>query len=84
MSGGVFKRCGCRHPQSGRTLDAACPQLSERGHGSWYFDCPVASVGGRRERVRRGGYLTRRDAAAARDALLNRSAEDRGRTDLPM
>jgi hypothetical protein len=28
--------------------------------------------------VRRGGYLTRRDAVAARDALLNRSAEDRG------
>jgi hypothetical protein len=38
----------------------------------------VATVGGRRERVRRGGYLTRRDAAAARDALLHRSAEDRG------
>jgi hypothetical protein len=35
-------------------------------------------VRGRRERVRRGGYLTRRDAAAARDALLHRSAEDRG------
>jgi hypothetical protein len=53
--------------------------LSERGHGSWYFDCAVATVRGRRERVPRGGgYLTRRDAAAARDALLNRSAEDRG------
>jgi integrase len=78
MSGGVFKRCGCRHPQTGRTLDSACPSLSERGHGSWYFDCPVATVGGRRDRVRRGGYLTRRDAAAARDALLHRSAEDRG------
>jgi len=38
----------------------------------------VATVRGRRERVRRGGYLTRRDAVAARDALLNRSAEDRG------
>src|SRR5215468_9843724 len=78
MSGSVFKRCGCRHPQTGRTLDAACRQLSERGHGSWYFDCAVATVRGRRERVRRGGYLTRRDALAARDALLNRSAEDRG------
>jgi len=52
--------------------------LSERGHGSWYFDCAVATVRGRRERVRRGGYPTRRDAVAARDALLNRSAEDRG------
>jgi hypothetical protein len=80
----VFKRCGCRHPQTGRTLDSACPQLPERGHGSWYFDCPVATVGGRRERVRRGGYLTRRDAVAARDALLHRSAEDRGVDDGPV
>jgi hypothetical protein len=78
MSGGVFKRCGCRDPQTGRSLESACPRLSERGHGSWYFDCPVATVRGRRERVRRGGYLTRRDAVAARDVLLNRSAEDRG------
>ena len=38
----------------------------------------MATVGGRRERVRRGGYLTRREAVAARDALLYRSAEDRG------
>jgi hypothetical protein len=78
MSGGVFKRCGCRYPGSGRSLDSACPRLSERGHGSWYFDCPVASVRGRRERVCRDGHLTRRDAVAARDALLNRSDEDRG------
>ncbi len=75
MSGGVFKRCGCRHPQTGRSLDSACPRLPERGHGSWSFDCAVASVRGRRERVRRGGYLTRRDALAARDALLNPSED---------
>ncbi len=77
-SGGVFKRCGCRHPRTGRSLESACPRLSERGHGSWYFDCAVATVRGRRERVRRGGYLTRREAVAARDALLNRSADDCG------
>ncbi len=47
-----------------------CPRLVERGHGSWYFDCAVAALPGRRGRVRRGGYLTRRDALAARDALL--------------
>jgi hypothetical protein len=39
--GGVFRRCGCRHPQTGRSLDSTCPRLPERGHGSWYFDCPV-------------------------------------------
>jgi hypothetical protein len=43
-----------------------------------YFECAVATVRGRRERVRCGGYLTRREAVAARDALVNRSADDRG------
>jgi hypothetical protein len=52
--------------------------LSERGYGSWYFDCAVATVRGRRERVRRGGYLTRRDAITARDTLLNRAEESQG------
>jgi Phage integrase, N-terminal SAM-like domain len=76
MSGGVFKRCGCRHPQTGRSLDSACPRLSERGHGSWYFDRAVPTVRGRRERVRRGGYLTRRDAVVARDGST--PSEDHG------
>jgi integrase len=70
-SGGVFKRCGCRHQRSGRLLGSSCPALAERGHGSWYFDCAVAGLHGRRERVRRGGYGTRRDAVTARDLLLN-------------
>lgn len=51
-------------------LSSACPQLAERGHGSWYFDCAVPVLPGRRERLRRGGYLTRREAVAARDTLL--------------
>lgn len=70
MSGGIFKRCGCRSSETGRLLSSACPQLSERGHGSWYFDCAVPVLPGRRERLRRGGYPTRREAIAARDALL--------------
>ena len=70
MSGGVFKRCGCRSSKTGQLMSSRCPQLSERGHGSWYFDCAVPVLPGKRERVRRGGYLTRREAVAARDALL--------------
>ena len=70
MSGGVFKRCGCRSSETGRLLSSACPQLAERGHGSWYFDCAVPVLPGRRARLRRGGYPTRREAIAARDALL--------------
>jgi hypothetical protein len=74
-SGGVFKRCGCRDPRSGRLLGSACPKLTERGHGSWYFDCATVHVQGRPERVRRGGYASRRDAVEARDALLNAGGE---------
>jgi hypothetical protein len=70
MSGGVFKRCGCRSAETGRLLSSACPQLVERGHGSWYFDCAVPVLPGRREWLRRGGYPTRREAVVARDALL--------------
>ena len=76
-SGGVFKRCGCRDPRTGRALDTTCPQLRERGHGSWYFDCAVAALPGKRGRVRRGGYLTRRDAVAARDEVLDRDGGGR-------
>jgi hypothetical protein len=65
-NGGVLKRCGCRDPRTGRLLGTCCPALPERGHGSWYFDCAVAGLQGRRERVRRGGYPTRREALAAR------------------
>jgi integrase len=68
--GGVFKRCGCRSSSTGRCLSSSCPRLPERNHGSWYFDCAVPVLPGRRERLRRGGYPTRREAVAARDALL--------------
>jgi hypothetical protein len=67
----VFKRCGCRDARSGRLLGAGCPALAERGHGSWYFDCAVGGFQGRRERIRRGGYPTRREAVATCDLLLN-------------
>jgi integrase len=76
-NGGVFKRCGCRDSRSGRLLGAGCPTLGQRGHGSWYFDCAVAGLQGRRERVRRGGYPTRREAIAARDALIGAGLDGR-------
>ncbi len=74
--GTIFKRCGCRHPQTLRRLEAACPHLAERGHGSWYFHCSVTTLWGRRERIRRGGYASRRAAQAARDELLQRSRQE--------
>ncbi len=71
--GVIFKRCGCRDPQSRKRLEQNCPQLAERGHGSWSFHCSVTTMFGRRERVRRGGYPSRAEAQAARDELLERS-----------
>jgi integrase len=75
--GVIVKRCGCLEPGTRRRLGRRCLRLSERGHGSWYFHCSVTTIFGRRERVRRGGYGTRREAEAARDELLERSRAER-------
>ena len=75
--GVIVKRCGCLEPGTRRRLGRRCGRLPERGHGSWYFHCSVTTMFGRRERVRRGGYGTRREAEAARDELLERSRAER-------
>ncbi len=75
-NGVVFKRCGCRNSDTRRFLGVACQRLAERGHGNWYYHCNVTTLSGRRERVRRGGFATRRDAEAARDKMLARSCEE--------
>src|SRR5215475_5335725 len=72
----VFKRCGCRDPQSKKRLEKSCPRLSEREHGRWYFECSMSTMAGRRERARRGGFPTKAAAVQARNALLSRSAEE--------
>ena len=51
----LFKRCRCADPANGREYGRACPQLSARWHGSWYFDCATADLRGDPERNRRGG-----------------------------
>ena len=40
-------------------LEQACPRLSERGHGSWYFHCSVSMLSGTAGAVRRGGFPSR-------------------------
>jgi len=75
--GAIVKRCGCVEPGTRRRLGRRCPRLFERGHGSWYFHRSVTTMFGGRERVRRGGYPTRRAAEVARDELLERSRVDR-------
>lgn len=65
---GVFKRCGCRSPETRRPLGAACPDLVREGHGSWYYRLEVAPwPDGRRRQLRRGGFATALAARGERD-----------------
>src|SRR2546429_210904 len=75
--GAVFKRCGCRNPETGKRLDRSCPRLGEQDHGTWYFACSAPNVFGRAERVRRGGYPSRSAAVQAQDEWLSQSDEAR-------
>jgi hypothetical protein len=75
-SGVIFKRCGCRGA-TGLRLEKSCPQLVERGHGSWYFHASATNLLGRSERVRRGGYASQAAARRARDEWLATTGADR-------
>ncbi|TFV86194.1 hypothetical protein E4P40_13245 [Blastococcus sp. CT_GayMR20] len=69
MKGSTFRRCGCRD-EAGRPLKA-CPDLSKRGHGSWYYRADVGRDGtGKRREQRKGGFATKADADAALAAVL--------------
>jgi hypothetical protein len=71
----IYKRCGCVD-STGRRLGAQCPQLDQRGHGSWYFAMELpAGPDGRRQQLRRGGFRTRSAAEAARAYLLGADAD---------
>ncbi len=62
--GSVFRRCGCTDPVTGRQYGSRCPRLAAGGrHGSWYvrLDLP-GGLDGRRRRIRRGGYPSRKAA----------------------
>lgn len=77
--GGIYRRCGCVDPQTGKARGPTCPKLaSGRRHGSWYvrLELPVGSDG-RRRRIRRGGFGSRKaaEAALARSELRAMRAE---------
>jgi integrase len=70
--GSVYKRCGCADRLTRRQLGTGCPELSGARHGSWYVRLELpAGLDGRRRRIRRGGYPSRK-AAAAVLAMLRR------------
>jgi integrase len=64
--GCVYRRCGCTDPGTGRQYGQACPRLAAGGrHGSWYVRLELpAGLDGRRRRIRRGGYPSRKAAVA--------------------
>ena len=61
---------------SRRLLEGSRPRLAERWHGSWYYHRTVITLSGKRERVRRGGYVSRRDAENALDDVRAQSREE--------
>jgi len=62
--GCVYRRCGCTDPGTGRQYGRACPRLAAIGrHGSWYVRLELPTgLDGRRRRIRRGGYPSRKAA----------------------
>lgn len=67
---GVFRRCGCRCPVTGRQLGARCRRLEDPGHGAWWFVVEgLPAADGSRSRVRRGGYPSEEAAKAAREQV---------------
>lgn len=87
--GSIFKRCGCRHPDTGKPFGNACPKLrrpnrawsSEHGHWAYQLELPPTGDG-RRRQLRRAGLDRRHEASAELDharALLALAGRDRRR-----
>lgn len=64
------KRCGCRDPETGRQLGAACPKLRQRHHGTWEASPYVDTSTGRRK-LHRAGF----ESAAKRDDFVDQVRE---------
>ncbi|MGI5180116.1 tyrosine-type recombinase/integrase [Dactylosporangium sp. CA-152071] len=74
--GVIFKSCTCDiDGRPGRRRNRTCSRLTERGHGSWQFDCRVRDIRGRSTQVRRSGFPSQAAATRARDGVLDQSLE---------
>lgn len=74
---GVYRRCGCKDPATGRRWAGRCPRLADPSHGSWYFAVQATDPRGRRFRLRRGGYDSAAAASVARAMVLDRDVHER-------
>ncbi|MFG1648498.1 tyrosine recombinase XerC [Micromonospora sp. NPDC049275] len=93
-AGNVFKRCGCRHPDTGKPYGNDCPKLRRPNrawsseHGSWAYQLELPpTADGRRRLLRRAGLPTRRAAADELDLVrellaLAPKADTRRRTEI--
>jgi hypothetical protein len=43
-AGGVYRRCGCADPATGRQLGGNCPHLADDNHGSWYIQLELPAA----------------------------------------
>lgn len=70
MKESIYRRCGCRDPESRKQLGAKCPQLATRRHGAYAIrmELPQRKDGTRRS-FARSGYAAQDDAAADRDRV---------------
>ncbi|WP_256788570.1 tyrosine recombinase XerC [Frankia sp. AvcI1] len=62
----IFKRCGCRDPETGSKLNGSCPKLPRSDHGGWWFvhDVPPGPDS-RRRRTTGGPFGTESDVNKA-------------------
>lgn len=79
MKGSTYKRCKCRGV-NGKELASRCPQLRHEGgtwnprHGAWYFYLELdVGPGGKRCRIRRGGFTMQEGAENALEDALCRA-----------
>jgi integrase len=66
MKGYTFKRCSCKHPETGREIGRKCPDLTKKGHGTYGYSIKVETTGRVRE-LRRIGFPTLGKADGALD-----------------
>lgn len=74
---GIYRRCGCKDPATGRRWGSGCPRLADPDHGTWYFAAQATDLRGRRIRLRRGGYASPAAAQAAQSAVADHDLHER-------
>jgi integrase len=81
MAGTTYKRCSCVDPETGRQVGTRCLKLTSPRHGRWYFTLDIRDeTTGRRRQIRRGGFLSQREATAAKEQLQQELADSAGRS----